>query len=81
MRRSSTRTMHPIKSEVEVKTLWVRRLEGENDRDAQIRDDKIACPTRLRRKTDDDDDDNDNASVVGFQSLPKEKIVLVPIAA
>ena len=45
--------------------------------DAKIRDGKIACPTRLRRKTDDDD----NASVVGFQSLSREKIVLVPIAA
>ena len=54
-------------------------MEGENDCDAKIRDGKIACPTRLRRKTDDDDDDN--ASVVGFQSLSKEKIVLVPIAA
>ena len=55
----------------------MRRLEGGNDRDVKIRDGKIACPTRLRRKTDDDD----NASVVGFQSLSKEKIVLVPIAA
>ena len=52
-------------------------MEGENNRDAQIRDGKIACPTRLRRKTDDDD----NVSVVGFQSLSREKIVLVPIAA
>ena len=54
-------------------------MEGENDRDAQIRDGNIACPTRLRRKANYDDDDN--VSVVGFQSLSKEKIVLVPIAA
>ncbi len=52
-------------------------MKGGNDRNAKIRDGKIACPARLRRKTDDDD----NVSVVGFQLLSKEKIVLVPIAA
>ncbi len=73
--------MHPIKSEVEVKI----RSEREGwkvgmtvmSRYVMVR---LLVHFDFAARTS-EVADVDNASVVGFQSLSKEKIVLVPIAA
>ncbi len=57
-------------------------MEGENDRDAQIRDMMVIMVVQLDFAARTSEVvDVDHVSVVGFQSLSKEKIVLVPIAA
>ena len=56
-------------------------MEGENDRDAQIRDGNIVVVQLDFAARTSEVVDVDHVSVVGFQSLSKEKIVLVPIAA
>ncbi len=82
MRRSSKRTMHPIKSEVKVKIRceregWKMRMTAMPRYVTVILLVQLDSTARTSEVVDVDND----VSVVGFQFLSKEKIVLVPIAA